>query len=90
MNTQLAALGWDDFFQQSFESINDGNLIPVRIIRENRGEYIVNSGSEQFAVRSSGAVRDRLSESGSVHTVGDWLAVERVKATGESLARHRL
>ncbi len=90
MNTQLAALGWDDFFQQSFESINDGNLIPVRIIRENRGEYIVNSGSEQFAVRSSGAVRDRLSESGSVPTVGDWLAVERVKATGESLARHRL
>lgn len=90
MNTQLVALGWNDGFQQSFDSINDGKFIPARIVRENRGEYIVNTGSLVCSVRSSGAVRDRLSTSDSAPTVGDWLAVEPIEATGETLARELL
>ncbi len=90
MNTQLVALGWNESFQQSFDSINNGKFIPARIVRENRGEYIVNTGDNLCAVRSSGAVRDRLSTSDSAPTVGDWLAVESMKATGETLARELL
>jgi ribosome biogenesis GTPase / thiamine phosphate phosphatase len=90
MNTWLKPLGWNESFQLSFESINPGNLIPARLIRENRGQFLVNTGNETTTARLSGAVRKRMDIMNLYPTVGDWLGLEPM-ATGADLEiRHIL
>lgn len=84
MNTQLISLGWNESFQLGFESVNPGNLIPARLIRENRGQFLVNTGKGTISARLSGAVRQRMEILNLYPTVGDWLGVEAM-ATGADL-----
>lgn len=90
MMLNLEKLGWDTMFQQQFESINDGTLIPARVIRENRGQYVINTGPEESIARLSGSfLKDAIDES-LYPTVGDWLAIERISGSSEFSVRHVL
>ncbi len=89
MNLQLRRLGWDESFQLSFETINDGAFIPARVIRENKGQYIVNTGDGESVARMSGVALHGAMTSSGIPTVGDWLAVERVPGS-EDLVIHSI
>ena len=90
MNKNLKSLGWDDWFQLRFESISDENLIPARVVRENRGQYIVNTGQRECVARLTGVILKQFEASGDYPTVGDWLAVKLMSPGTEFEIRHVL
>lgn len=90
MSFNLKDLGWSDSFQLSFNAVNDGDLIPARVVRENRGQYIVNTADGERIARVSKMVHKVFSDSEDHPTVGDWLAVERVPESKDLLVRFLL
>lgn len=79
MDLFLKRLGWTDESQRNFDAFeNKGSFIPARVIRENRGQYIINTGRMEGTARIPGAVMQELSRSEDFPTVGDWLAVEKL------------
>ena len=75
MNTHLNSLGWNDRFQLHLNSLNQTHLIPARVIRENRGQYVVHTGIHESVARLNGAVRRCMQSMDLLPTVGDWLGV---------------
>ena len=76
MNSQLLQLGWNDYFQNQLDAIDLRSLIPARIVRENRGQYIVSSGEFEIAAQLTGAFRAQALDSRDFPTVGDWVCIE--------------
>ncbi len=76
MNSQLLELGWNDDFQHQFDNISQSLWIPVRIVRENRGRYIVTNGTFESPAQLSGAYWSRSRDSSEIPTVGDWVCIE--------------
>lgn len=90
MSLILKSLGWNDGFQRSFDGVNDGSLMPVRVVRENRGQYIVNTGLVEGVARIPGACLKAFDYSENYPTVGDWVAVEVASTGDEFLIRSLL
>ncbi len=90
MNSILKTLGWDAGFQQQFDTLNTGSFTPARVIRENRGQYIVNAGAGDRVARLSGSFLGVNEDESRYPTVGDWLAVEDVRDGADLLVRHIL
>lgn len=90
MNTDLISLGWNETFQLHFEAIKQSNLIPARLTRENRGQYIIHSGDKERVARLSGTVRKKMQSNGLQPIVGDWLLVEPNPVSPEYDIRHIL
>ena len=42
----LNVLGWSGHFQQAFDALNDESLVPGRVIRQNKNQYIVHDGQK--------------------------------------------
>ncbi|GEM_PF-1189715 len=59
MNSKLLELGWCDYFQQEYNKLHCSSWIPVRVVRENRGQYIVSSGEGESIAQLSGSYRVR-------------------------------
>lgn len=76
MNTQLLKLGWRDYFQREYDNLNHSSWTPVRVLRENRGKYIVFSGGTEATAQLSGTYRMRARDPRQIPTVGDWVCVE--------------
>jgi ribosome biogenesis GTPase len=82
----LDFLGWNDFFASSFESLkhSDASLIPGRVARELRGEYLVlgrfvaPSGENvaQLTAQVAGRMRYQADARDDLPAVGDWVAVQ--------------
>ncbi|EDY81408.1 conserved hypothetical protein [Verrucomicrobiia bacterium DG1235] len=87
MNLSLEELGWNSTFQEHFDAVNDGTLVPARVIRENRGEYIVNTGERVGVARLPGIERLGKLDSAAYPTVGDWLALEEIAGGEDFLVR---
>lgn len=90
MGSSLEELGWDKSFQESFDTIDDGCLQPARIVRENRGEYVVCTASEKAIARLPGAERLGKTDSSEYPTVGDWVALQSVEQSDDYVIRSLL
>ena len=86
----LSHLGWNETFQSGFEAVDDGTLLPARIVRENRGEYIVNTGDALHVARMPAVIPTRLKDANNTPTVGDWIAAGRFDLTEDLVIRHIL
>ncbi|MBN1763024.1 MAG: hypothetical protein JW878_08135 [Methanomicrobia archaeon] len=53
----LIDLGWDSFFEQHFESYREQGLSAMRVIRENRRNYIACGEHGEFICKLSGTFR---------------------------------
>jgi ribosome biogenesis GTPase len=89
MNSKLLELGWCDYFQQEYNKLNCSSWIPVRVVRENRGQYIVSSGEGESIAQLSGSYRVRASDPGAAPTVGDWVCVDQ-RSPDEAQTIHSL
>jgi ribosome biogenesis GTPase / thiamine phosphate phosphatase len=71
-NSRLAALGWDPWFEQRFESLEAEGLQPARVAADYGAEYLVHAAAE-----STRAVLGRRlrADSAVMPAVGDWAAV---------------
>lgn len=87
MTWTLADLGWNEKIQQDFDAVNDGTLTLARVVRENRGEYVVCGGELVAIARLPGIERLGKMDSAAYPTVGDWLALEKVENSDDYLVR---
>lgn len=72
---QLIDLGWNEFFENTFEKYRTQGLVPMRIIRENRKDYIAYGAEGKFMCEISGKFRFETDSKGKFPAVGDWVAV---------------
>jgi ribosome biogenesis GTPase len=72
---QLCDLGWDEYFENKFEPYKTQGLVPARITRENRQNYLAWSESGELSAEVSGRYRHEAEGKGDFPTVGDWVAV---------------
>ena len=71
---QLIDLGWDSFFNNSFEPYKKQGLSAMRISRENRGKYIACGEHGKFTCEISGKFRFEADTKDKFPAVGDWVA----------------
>ncbi len=76
MNSHLALLGWTERLQHEFESIENSSLVPARVVRANRGQYIVSNGIDTRPGLISGAFQLQSEDAQSFPTVGDWVGID--------------
>ncbi len=72
---QLIDLGWDSYFDKNFEPYSKEQLLPARIIRENRQNYLALSEAGELSAEVSGRFRHDAEDKGDFPTVGDWVAM---------------
>jgi ribosome biogenesis GTPase len=77
----LAALGWDDVYQQQFDAQNVPGSLPARVVSEQRALYQVLTENGQLQAEISGKFRNQVEVSARFPAVGDWVVV--VPVTGE-------
>jgi len=73
MNMQ--SLGWNGFFEASFNSIDENNLIPARIICQHRDRYDILCEAGDLPATIAGRLR-HLNDTNQYPAVGDWVAVK--------------
>lgn len=68
-------LGWDSFFEKNFEQYKNQNYVAMRIVRENRGQYVAYSELGKFLCEIPGKFRFENPNKNQLPTVGDWVVV---------------
>ncbi len=72
---QLIDLGWDSFFEENFEPSKKLNLIPARISKENKLNYLAWCEQGELLCEISGKFRHEAASKSDFPTVGDWVAI---------------
>lgn len=72
----LDDLGWNQFFQEHFQSLAILGSAPARVISESKGSFQVYSEYGEMAARVSGRMRYRVGGKEQYPAVGDWVAVK--------------
>ncbi|UCC80657.1 MAG: ribosome small subunit-dependent GTPase A [Candidatus Zixiibacteriota bacterium] len=78
----LIDLGWNDFFEAHFESIDIKDVKPARIAVQQKDRYIVYCEKGELRAEISGKFRHKALSKADYPTVGDWVAVT-VKPEGD-------
>ena len=71
----LRALGWDNAFQQSFQSFVSESLVPARVALEHKHAYGLLSAAGELTAECTGKLLHRAAARGELPAVGDWVAV---------------
>lgn len=83
MDEILMQMGWCESLQRDFDLIEDTRVVPGRVMRENRGQYVVNTSDGLGTARLPGKfVKESVGVS-DFPTVGDWLAIRPTVAKKE-------
>ena len=86
---ELTDLGWNDFFAQHFNKLEEQNLAPARVVRQERGAYQIQSVQGKSSAELAGRFRHQAREKSDFPTVGDWVAIQP-GATGDRVTIHGL
>ena len=70
--TNLVALGWNTYFEELYTQKKTSDLIPARVIREDRDAYIVQTAKSTIYAEMSGKLLYSI-ESSNKPKVGDWV-----------------
>jgi ribosome biogenesis GTPase len=73
-SSQLATLGWDAFFDSSFNSVAQDGDMPARVVADYGAEYLVHDGETASRAVPSSRMR---TEGRPQPAVGDWIALAR-------------
>ncbi|MFH1701681.1 MAG: ribosome small subunit-dependent GTPase A [Candidatus Zixiibacteriota bacterium] len=71
----LEVLGWNSFFESQFNSLNNGDYAPGRIIQEHRKLYIVETELGQLQAEVSGRFMHSANNLSDYPAIGDWVAL---------------
>lgn len=80
----LEQLGWNPRLENAFQGFAADRLIPARVAREDRGSYVVYTGSRALRATLTGRLRHAAAARPDLPAVGDWVAVR--PRTGEQAA----
>ena len=74
----LIDLGWNTFFEKTFEPYRAIGYFAARIAQENRTNYVVLCENGELLAELSGKFRFEADSNGKYPTVGDWAAISIV------------
>ncbi len=81
--TRLELLGWNSFFEAQVDRANDEELIPARVIEEQRGSYQVAGAASTWRAELAGRLRHEIAgEGAAAPCTGDWV-MARVPPSNE-------
>ncbi|WP_273852373.1 ribosome small subunit-dependent GTPase A [Guptibacillus spartinae] len=69
------ALGWNSFFEDTYQTVNKKELLPARVRMEHRGSYVLSTGEETYTAELSGKFRFEAEHRDSLPAVGDWVLI---------------
>jgi ribosome biogenesis GTPase len=72
LGSQLASLGWDEWFEERFAAFASQGYAPARVTADFGAEYLVYDGDES---RRAAAGRHLRNDGEQLPAVGDWVAV---------------
>ena len=81
----LHALGWNDFFQQYWESRADDGLYTARVVEAQKEAYRVVGETGEMAAEVTGRFRHTALNNAAFPAVGDWVAVHVLPSEGKAL-----
>lgn len=74
----LIKLGWNSKFKEEFDSIKKDGYVPARVIREEKGSYILRHEGGECTAQVSGKLRHNARSIADFPAVGDWVAVKLI------------
>jgi ribosome biogenesis GTPase len=77
--SQLALLGWDDWFEKRFAQFAHQGFAPARVVADFGAEYLLHDGEE--ALRAA-AGRHLRNDGALLPAVGDWVALRHREPVG--------
>jgi ribosome biogenesis GTPase len=80
----LADIGWNTFFERSFEKFGEQSLNPARVGQEHKRRYRVFSERGELAAQVSGKFRYEARSKGAFPAVGDWVAASIRSVEGKA------
>ncbi|AQT68015.1 Putative ribosome biogenesis GTPase RsgA [Anaerohalosphaera lusitana] len=80
----LRELGWNEFFEKSFEPYRAKGLRAARVVREHRKGYLVCTGDSDVEAEMAGKIAYRAKSKAEYPTVGDWVAVRELRDEGRA------
>lgn len=78
-------LGWTPFFQRQFGQIQHPQLVPARVVRQDRTRYLIHDATDVMPAVLPGTLRHSAQAERPV--VGDWVAVERLPQENQVVIR---
>lgn len=85
----LKNLGWNQYFKKQFETYDTEGVIPLRVVRDNRTNYMAVGEKGEFRCEVSGKYRYGTQTKSEYPAVGDWVVAtarpEEEKATIHSI-----
>ena len=79
-NTQLAALGWESYFDEKFKTFAAEGGVPARVIADYGTEYLVHDGGESS--RAAVVGRHVRNTGATMPAVGDWVSLVKGDPVG--------
>jgi ribosome biogenesis GTPase len=76
MHDSLRQWGWDDSWEEAFAPLAETGLTAARVLREDRGAWLVTDGQREWAAGPSGRLRDSVRGAHELPAVGDWVALQ--------------
>jgi ribosome biogenesis GTPase len=81
----LFTLGWNDQLAQLFAPYSTLDLLPARVVRAERGRYLLSDGQQEWAGEISGRLRHALLCCADLPAVGDWVGLRHAGEPGPAL-----
>lgn len=73
----LEDIGWNSVFKLHFEKLEQADLTPARVVRQDRHRYLMFSEAGEVMAEVSGRMRHEIKRTTEFPVVGDWVALER-------------
>lgn len=71
----LHAIGWNEHLETAFTSLGTPGLRPARVLREDRGRFLLASDDGDVPGVVAGKLRHEATSKAALPAVGDWVAV---------------
>lgn len=72
---QLNQLGWNSFFQTSFQPYNSSGFSVAKVINENKNNFLLINDQREYTAECAGKLLYTAESSSDLPKVGDWVVV---------------
>jgi len=81
----LNKLGWNNKFENEFNTIKKHGYIPARVIREEKGHYLLQHETGVCTSQVSGKLRYNAKTISDFPSVGDWVSINLINNNSEAI-----
>ncbi|MEN9675110.1 MAG: ribosome small subunit-dependent GTPase [Verrucomicrobiota bacterium] len=86
----LSTLGWSDCFAGALSQLEDPELLPGRVVNEDRHAYTVVTAGGELPATITGRLLHTTQDTANLPKIGDWVALTPVAGESKGIIRHVL